>query len=404
MVRLLPLLLLCFYHSYGQKNNQIFSKTGQVTIDKTVFDKIPNDVKIIGLGEFTHGGREVVLYKTELCKYLIENQSVKQIIFEYSDINLRPINNYLLDDNQKFSDEKIKSLVNAQLKNSIFFTEEYIDFFIWLKHHNLKSKQKVKFRGFDTIVPVPIPYLTNNYLTKIDTNFVNKNIERWALPHNDSLTISNIYDWFEKNKDKIKSKLKEEDFQLCSMDIRNAKAYITQRHLKKRHQDYETYRDSLMAVNVCELADSKSVVWAHNAHILPITDYYKKEDKKTYHQILTKRLGSFLREKYGNQYFTIATTYSKEATIAVLKEETPISVFPFENKSFKCPNYAFPFFLRGRYKFKEGVLLSDNELLQKKRPLMLSDLDLFGEEIMLIVDDLDILVILENVNPIRILK
>ncbi|ATA88806.1 hypothetical protein CGC58_03120 [Capnocytophaga stomatis] len=297
MIRLLVLLLLCFYHSYGQKSNQIFSKTGQITIDKTVFDKIPNNVKIIGLGEFTHGGREVVLYKTELCKYLIENQSVKQIIFEYSDINLRPINNYLLDDNQKFSDEKIKSLVNAQLKNSIFFTEEYIDFFIWLKHHNLKSKQKVKFRGFDTIVPVPIPYLTHNYLTKIDTNFVNKNIERWALPHNDSLAISNIYDWFEKNKDKIKSKLKEEDFQLCSMDIRNAKAYITQRHLKKRHQDYETYRDSLMAVNVCELADSKSVVWAHNAHILPITDYYKKEDKKTYYQILTKRLGSFLREK-----------------------------------------------------------------------------------------------------------
>lgn len=323
LLRIIFVFLLCGV-VYGQKKKSVFSTAEPIKVDTVTFGNIPDDVQVIGLGEFTHGGRECILYKAELCKYLIQHHSVRVILFEVTDIRLRPIDDYLSDDEQPFSKKEIELLIKNRFNNTIYLTEEYTAFFSWLKQYNLDAKNKITVRGIDIFDPIPSSYLINNFLFKIAPDFVTKNIDKWTSINNDSLIINDISNWFKENKEHIKTKTSTDDFQKLSMDVRNAKAffeYASFRFKEKNQHKLDSHRDSLMAVNTYELTKDKCILWAHNGHVVPKTKTEALIDRKTYFPIYRKQLGVYLKSFFKNKYFVIATDYAKKARITVIDND-----------------------------------------------------------------------------------
>lgn len=273
---------------------------------------IPDDVKIIGLGEATHGNVEFQELKKDVFEVLVKNENVRVFVLEGDFGAGQQINQFIL--NGKGTAEEA---VNA-LDYSIYKTEQMIDFVQWMHDYNatLSKDMKVYFYGNDMqrydyskkgvldyfkVVSaeafkkysLQLEHVSNDTMRELTTeqlNDINETIEKIML---DLQTNEEIY-------------VEHSSTEAYLLALQYAQIMKQRTQLFLNEEDYTKLRDQYLTTNLQWIVDfeaarghDKVFVTGHNGHI----------EKTSASLAGYKSMGNFLDELYGEEYFAIGTDF-----------------------------------------------------------------------------------------------
>ncbi|MCC8427016.1 erythromycin esterase family protein [Mucilaginibacter sp. UR6-11] len=315
----------------------------------SIFDKkISDTVQIVGLGEVSHGGYEPMAFKANLIRYLIESKGYRKVLFEFSDIgDIRAMRNYLTHQNTNDT-----SYINKWVKNGTFinaFASVLPGLLKWIKQYNDNHpKDMVQIMGFDIRAEqLVINYVLNKYI--IPDNYKESQLYVYQLnsgiPDADKIALLNK--WFTSNQPALRAKLAGEDFNWLSFYIHNVVNSLNYliRNSKSKSEKSDAanlFRDSVMSENVRYLnANSKSIIWAHNGHII-------RAEKKY--------MGNYLDQYFKGRYYVIATDFSKFAAVDVTNQDTTQNNSKkYVTRIFKSGPTTAAYNIQDKYGISEGI-------------------------------------------------
>jgi erythromycin esterase len=277
--------------------------------DISFLKEILKDKSIIGLGEATHGTHEFFLYKDRLIRFLITNLNFKAIAFESDFATVLNLNGY----------------INGEIDEMCFSggfpaTEEIKSMLKWLKESNLTQPKSDKVqiygleaRGFSNISKLLLDSLSNlsetnkTELQKFkDTNFnslTKKDVDGLKL------ILPSLFEFVKKQG---------------SSSLHNHYVRLLEQEIIEYSSKHFGIRDDHMFENASWLKENtlnkKMILWAHNGHLSKANIY-----KQT-------TIGKQLFQKYGDEYYVIATDFNHGDT----------GVFVKENKEWKYQDVYYP--------------------------------------------------------------
>ncbi len=287
---------------------------------KESFEESFSTVRVIGLGEATHGTSEFFNLKAEIIKYLILNEGFNTILFEGSFSNSTSINRYITEGEGNVYHAII------DLGPWCWYTNEVLELVEWLKDYNSNKQQteKVQFYGCDmqilkftidalTIYIKNLGILTNDLLMKLES--------AKALSSNRKLNKVQsqlIQDLLEELKIVFSDpKIKANIDRLSYHNLRILEQWFERITTKKGQSNK---RDEFMAENIQLILslneNSRAVVWAHNTHIARNNDLNQKLIPMGYH----------LASKYGDNYFAIGFGFNSGSFNAINGNERTVTV------------------------------------------------------------------------------
>lgn len=327
---------ISFFKDNKEANKVIDSLNKYVTkIENNNLEQVSNfisnqnsKVRIIGLGEATHGTREIYNYKTEIIKSLIKNNNVKKIALEAYYTNAEDLNTYILK-----GKGNLKKIL-ANLGFWPYYTTEFKELIIWLKDYNKKTSNKITITGVDS-QPGGNAFKMLTERTKRNTHISKllKELKKDSTEISEKIRISNtiLQEVIKTNQDK----------NIVMNAIELSQSYFVNQY---KGLKYNSVRDSLQAFNIGnvekELAsDEKMIYWAHDMHI-------RKKPNWT---------GGFLNKKYKNSYVNLGFLLGNGKFTAVDKEtrnlDSDNSLTPLKCNSLEN--------LMGRYNY--SMLLLNNK-------------------------------------------
>ncbi|MGF7079627.1 erythromycin esterase family protein [Mucilaginibacter sp. UYCu711] len=312
------------------------------------FDYALKSIKIVGLGEVCHGGHEPFEIKAAMMKYLVTKQGYRQLLFEMADVALRAINDYLNNDSLPKSTQTIDSLFvkNDKISGSsrLFDADEIKSLFLWIKEYNLNyRKDKVTLRGID-ISGMSYSYFRIKYF---DNAYRQQLLQKWGSSMLTALQVEQIVnEWRAASLDSLKKVYTQTQMQTLQIDLRDFHNLVLyQSGGGEKSSDLMTLRDSIMALNVEELTNGKSIIWAHNTHV----------SNSGFHEgyFNAKTLGNFLKEKYENSYYIILTDFSDVAEVTVRQHDKSISSEHFNSNKKSLANILYK-----KFNIQQGLVFA----------------------------------------------
>lgn len=301
----------------------------------SILDEIGN-VKLIGLGEASHGTKEFFQMKLRVFKYLVENHGFKAFLFETDFVEGRILNDWV---QWRRNDDVVMLMEDTMLFDWYWKTKEVKEVLEYIRAYNQNKSESdmIGFYGVDTQFPdydlgVLADILTRSNISEVDS-ILSKNVKHQELSPIFILKLSMTsrvelkaelaegtkyaMSIVSKNEEKIKSALGEEEFLWAIQLVRhmeqvqevNFATSINAPELRDKYmaENTEWYFDLLGE-------DSKFALWAHNYHIAN-----NAENSKSGSQ------GFYLKEKYGNDYQIIGFSLGVGSFTA--------EVYDFENAS-----------------------------------------------------------------------
>ncbi|MET4562840.1 erythromycin esterase [Lysinibacillus parviboronicapiens] len=273
---------------------------------------IPDDVKVIGFGEATHGNIEFQTLKKDVLQALMDNENVRVFVLEGDFGGAQQINQFILN-GIGTAEEAVRAL-----DYRIYETQQMIEFVQWMHDYNKTADEqdKVNFYGNDM---QRYDYSKQGILQYYEV--VNKDsAKKYATQLAD---VSN-----ETMRELSNSELKELNaiIEAIMIDLQSNKAsYINQSSndafvfalqyaqiMKQRTQlflndsDYMDLRDEYLANNLQWIVEyeasrghDKVLISAHNGHI----------EKTSASMAGYKSMGQYLNELYEKAYFAIGTDF-----------------------------------------------------------------------------------------------
>ena len=266
---------------------------------------IHENVKVIGLGEASHGNAEFQELKLEVLKVLVDKYNVDCFAMEMDYGEGVIINDYINGHSEMSIDE-----VMSRINFTIYKTEDIRDLIEWMKDYNRSHGDKLSFYGFDLQNPdvdlkLILDFAADNSIVEgagladIFDGYLNSNV---------SFRDTSLSEGFEMLKN-LEAALKtgREAYQdLYNYDrildcIENV---LRARELAARYDgdngmfEGARYRDRMMALKVIELSESpdrsRMMITGHNGHIGYAGNY-------------TRMIVSFIRNVLGDSYHVIGT-------------------------------------------------------------------------------------------------
>lgn len=302
-------LTFWFLNGFAQKENFVkplgsFSLQSDNTWLKSAFDnQIKPNVKLLGLGEITHGSTEVFQFKAKTIQYLVEEKGFRQVLFEYPDAALFLLKRYLLDDN--YEDKGIlKYMVNQSFGNAIR-DASYREMFQWIKDYNQSHpNDKISIAGFDIVGAAPsfINYFKTKFslepaaAVKLDT----ANWKRMPVRAIANRLLNHVHN--------VESQLKRtlgKEWTEFSYLVDNAELELEHDDMNRQNiYAAAKFRDSVMTENILQLDSKKSIIWAHNLHCTTAD--------------MAVSMGNFIKKKIGDEYYIVLTDFSDKADVSLL--------------------------------------------------------------------------------------
>ncbi|MGN7941009.1 erythromycin esterase family protein [Virgibacillus sp. 6R] len=282
---------------------------------------IPENVKVIGFGEATHGNSEFQKLKKDLFETLVLNEKVRVFVLEGDFGGAQKINQFILDGTGS-AEEAVYAL-----DYNIYKTEQMIDLVQWMHDYNLtvNEEEKVYFYGNDMQRYDYSKKGLLDYYDMVNDDRAKKYTKQLEHVSNDTmrdLTMKQLED-VENKIDNIILNLQENQATYVESSSPDAYAFALQyaQVMKQRTQlflnekDYTKLRDQYLAENLQWIVDfetsnghDKIFISAHNGHIektsASLADY--------------KSMGNYLDEVYGEDYFAIGTDFI-DSTFQALK-------------------------------------------------------------------------------------
>ena len=263
------------------------------------------DVKVVGLGESTHGTSEFFKMKHRLLRFLVQEMNYTRFYLEASMSRCRYINDYVLyGKGNADSATLIQGFVPWRV-------EEVRDMIEWIRTYNKSAteEKKVSFYGIDLqindlaweqlkefykiVKEKKVTELANLQQkadsAAIQSNNLNSQSKGAILFGAIHKEIMGIVDDIVMNQGEYEYKVGKENYQRNLMNIK-----LIAQQAESYKNLMVNFRDYYMAQNVLHLQnqggdDTKGVVWAHNGHI-----------SKGW-----TTMGSFLAEIMGKKYYAI---------------------------------------------------------------------------------------------------
>jgi erythromycin esterase len=279
--------------------------------DLSYLKPILKDVQIVGLGETSHGSKEIFQMKHRMLEFLVKEMGFIIFAIEASNIGCRPINDYVL-----YGKGTSREALTAQ-GFWIWNTEEVIDMIEWMRNYNLSvpEHKKVKFIGIDTqMVALDLAYeRVDNFVEKTNDNGLLK-VEVDSLFHKlknkpDRKDMSSqrqelytLLSYLIVNEIKLIHQTSKQEYKQSIADLRKIiQGVEAVDHNFEKHVDFEI-RDEYMAQTVLEVLQhekpqAKMVLWGHNTHI--------SKNTKTKVSGKVRPLGSILKEYIAEKYYAI---------------------------------------------------------------------------------------------------
>ncbi|WP_395373842.1 erythromycin esterase family protein [Marinicella sp. W31] len=294
-----------FFEDSASPSNSMTSKDLAFLRDKIVtFDNLSSsdiwfeDAQIIGLGENSHGAKNLFEMKTEIIKHLIEKAKVTQVSLEMPAITALAVNDYI----QGNSDDKQKTLL--ALNYPSWQTQSMLKLLDWLKAYNLSNANEIVFSGFDVQQPqLTLSVLKSRFLKDQDMRGL-EYLEKLAAIMSDS--NPNV-EAFTQGIEQLKQHLIEHKHELSRFaDVLKQGAIVQNPGLGSGD------RSKFMAEQVMMLAqERKTVIWADNTHI----------SKKP------SAMGAWIDSSLGDQYIALGLSFDT-GTYSAYGPENPYPVHP----------------------------------------------------------------------------
>ncbi|MBO9617721.1 MAG: erythromycin esterase family protein [Niabella sp.] len=296
---------------------------------------------------------------------MIGKRGFRQLLFEYPNASLAVLNYYLTE--EKFKNIDTLNLLTAEARAGSVTDRSFFELMQWLKQFNLTHpKDMVQLKGFDISGAGRsfVNYFRSNFNTLLDSitklNVARSMREMSSIDHAEQLII----EWFYKNQDTVQRRLKKYYPDLL-YNVRNA-AWALQHTERQKVNFYgaSAFRDSIMAVNINELASStKTIVWTHNLHVTTADNVVS--------------MGNYLKKLRSDSY-TIITDFTRSGKVYVATKSNELAV-----KSVVPSKETASYKLADKYKLPAGVVFYNDLIPVKKIGVLFNSIDKFGNNIIL---------------------
>lgn len=306
---LLAVICLMLVLSGCSKKDKVFDEAEKY-ISSVKEMNIPDDVKIIGFGEATHGNIELQNLKKDVFEALIKNEHVRVFVIEGDFGGGQEINQFILN-----GKDSAKEAVNA-LDYSIYKTEQMMDFVKWMRDYNATASdnEKIFFYGNDMqrydyskkglldYYEVVNKEAEQKYAVQLEhaSNSTMRSLSPKQLKEIDEVLDNIIFD-LQSNKVAYTEYSSSDKFALA---LQYAQLMKQRTELFLNEGDYQQLRDQYLADNLqwiveFEAAHGHDKVFfsGHNGHV----------EKTSASLAGYKSMGSYLDEIYGTKYFAIGT-------------------------------------------------------------------------------------------------
>lgn len=273
---------------------------------------IPDDVKIIGFGEATHGNIEFQTLKKDLFKAMIKNENVHVFVLEGDFGGAQQINQFILN-GVGTAEEAIKAL-----DYGIYKTEQMIELVQWMHDYNLTvdEQDKIYFYGndmqrYDYSKKGLLDYYAQvhadnakKFTTELEhvSNKTMRDLSNNQLIELDK-TIDTIINDLQSNKAIYENKSSKDAF---SFAAQYAQIMKQRTQLFVNDGNYMNLRDEYLAENLQWIVEyeatqghDKVLMSAHNGHI----------EKTSASMAGYQSMGQYLNEQYKEHYFAIGTDF-----------------------------------------------------------------------------------------------
>jgi len=290
------------------------------------------DVKIVGLGEATHGTREFFRMKHRFIEWFASQSDTTIFVIEAGMPEARIVNEYVL---HGIGDPK-EAL--AGMHFWVWNTQEVLDLIEWICAYNESGNGRIEFLGNDLQFPHLAADSVRAFVAKADPGFstslndhyklINGPDELRVMDHEQLMgiheSVSKVKDHLEQNRENYLR-----HFELMDVEWAIQNARIIEQSVS-RFLFGEDSRDKSMAINTEWIynhwgQDSKIIIWAHNDHV-GYNEYW---------------MGKYLNESFGEQYRSVGFAFGEGKYSAVLSPNTPVEYFPLAPPRNGSVEYVF---------------------------------------------------------------
>ena len=276
---------------------------GSGTADLQPFADALAGVRVIGLGEATHGSREFFLLKHRMLEFLVIELGFNVLAMEASAAAAIAVNDYVL---------RGEGEPAAVLRGLVFWTwrtAEVMAVLRWLREHNstVPAAARVSFAGIDPQCPgVSLAALRAG----------SSQAEAALVARLAPLVEHRLDDGAPLQPDLLAAAT-ELEAAVAGTELgahaRAVRQYAILATRPMRHADsgqtFSAARDEILADNVDALladAEARVAVWAHNGHVMT----------GSYSAGTIPAMGSYLRKRHGDEYYALGALFGEGEFLA----------------------------------------------------------------------------------------
>jgi erythromycin esterase len=279
--------------------------------------QILKDVRIVGLGEATHGTREFFQFKHRMTEFLVKELGYTVFALEASYAACLNINDYVLygkgDPAQALASQKFWT----------WDTEEVRDLIAWMRRYNqtVPEARKVRFLGYDLqhldqafeVIPAFLARVAPDQVAVARAAFAPLQpttgnvaaLQRLTDPEKRQLRagLQSLLAYFALHEAWLAERSSRAEYETALQHTRTLLQLIDSYARPSDDPTKANLRDRYMADNIAHIVHASSpgtrvVVWAHNAHV-------------SYGAYGGDSMGARLREIYGQAYYAIGFAFNQ---------------------------------------------------------------------------------------------
>ncbi len=300
------LAILCF--AFLKKPGKIEGFENEVTTIDGM--EIPDGVRIVALGEATHGNREFQELKLEVFRELVEKTDIRALVLEGEFGGCALVNEYI-----QGGDGTEKDMA-AHLGYRIYRTDQMCELIRWMREYNMTASEddRVRLYGMDCQDDIDCMEVIDRFYEKVDGTKHDKYSAKMKELLGDSWDAYDVSKFDEiyalmdeikndimDNKDGYSVLTSNEQTQIAEAAAVNIINYFD---LMEKENGSNRFRDTKMKENVDLILgleenehDGGLMIACHNGHMTE-----NQSSNATF-------LGVFLNEEYGDSYYTIGTDF-----------------------------------------------------------------------------------------------
>lgn len=296
------------------------SEPGTPLDDLAPLRNVLQDVRIVALGEATHGSHEIFTLKHRLIEFLVTRLGFRVLAFEGTAAGAESINAYI--DGRGDRAAAMAALDTIWITS----TEELQALVEWLRAYNAgaAAAERVQFVGLDPQGGAAADATLRAFLRTVGAeerfrpllDFIRSEdekanrFERTEIPPERVQELERLIAFLVTGEGELVRRTSARDY-VSALDA----ARLLAQFAYFNTSGGALTRDAAMAENFFRAMQrtpgARAIIWTHNAHI-------STSDRSSY-----KPLGALLRNAYGAAYYALATSFSRGAFRAQVPRSSP---------------------------------------------------------------------------------